>query len=340
VNVIEYKEIPSLSQWQKDSSVTLAVRTKEPGLIRIDELIADYANSANVRSERGPLLIDLFLTIEYWFKMRETVAHKVEEGRLPAMRGLFDIVVKRLGPYFADRDGRAATSAGVANGIKEFTGLGMSKHGYVADRNMGFAKFSAEQVWSYRLWFKGGRAYQVPWWSGHPNGKFELANSKHGYSPMIRRDPGNAVAPAMIGWSPFIMSLSRFIYMTKHPFDATSRNNNYFHSSYNDGHRVAMAGTIHIDQGIIRAVRLDSGHYQPGVHNLTAFLWALRMYQVDLNSISMLDYRGDWVGGIDVTAETFLRSGKSWEQFCKAAPDEASKTRATRGDRMQRFPGV
>lgn len=340
MKVINYPDIPNVQQWKKDSSVTLAIRNKEPGFVRLDELIAEYASSGNIMKERGPLLIDMFLTIEYWFKMRETFAHKVDEGRLPAMRGLFDVVVKKLGPYFADRDGIPATSAGVSNGIKQFVGLGMSAHGYSTDSNMGFAKFSEEQVWSYRLWFKNGRAYQIPWWSGHPTNKLELANSKYGYTPVIRRDPGHEVAAAIGGWSPFIMTLSRFIYMAKHDFDATRKKDNYFHSSYNDGHRVMMAGTIAIKDGIITGIRLDSGHYQPGAHNLIAFLWALRMYMVDLSKISLLDYRGDWIGDVTTSANDFLKSGNTWEQFCAGSAKEGEKTRDTAFQRRQRWPGV
>jgi hypothetical protein len=123
--------------------------------------------------------------------MRETSPRRVHEGRLPAMRALFAVVVDKLRPCFADRHGKAATVAGVSEAIKQTTGLGMSTHGFSTDAKNGFAAFSAKQVWSYRLWFKGGLAYQVPWCLGEGSGKPQLANSAHGYAAVIRKDPGS-----------------------------------------------------------------------------------------------------------------------------------------------------
>jgi hypothetical protein len=336
MRTVTYKDIPSLSQWKHDSSVSLATRKHEPGLSRLDELVAAYDPMKKDLETNGPLLIDLFLTIEYWFKMRADMPRRVEEGRLPAMRGLFEVVVAKLAPFFANRDGHTSPAL-VSGGIKEFVGLGMSTHGFSTDSRMGFTQFSTRQVWSYRLWFKHGRAYQVPWWAGRPNGKLEPANSKYGYHPIIRRDPGNEVAPAMHGWSPFIMTLSRYIYMAKHDFDADRYKDNYFHSSYNDGHRVGMAGTMSVINGVITAIRLDSGHYHPGLHSLTSFLLALRMYQVDLRKISLLDFRGDWIGDVTASADDFLRSGRSWETFKDGAKGEVKKQEATRFQRQQRW---
>jgi hypothetical protein len=107
--------------------------------------------------------------------------------------------------------------------------------------------------------------------------------------------------------------------MAKHDFDATRKQNNYFHSSYNDGHRVAMAGTVAITNGVITGIRLDSGHYHSALHNLTTFLWALKMYGVNLSKVSLLDFRGNWIGNVSVSAEDFLASGKTWQQFLQGA---------------------
>ena len=336
MNAIAYIDIPSLMQWKRDSSVTMAVRANEPGILRIDELLGEYAGAEKKLRVRGPLLIDLFLTVEYWFKSRELSPRLVQEGRLPAMRGLFDCVVKLLAPHLADRDGRPASPMQVSKTIKDMTGAGMSGAGYSTDRSKGFVKFNAEQIYSRRLWFRAGRTYQAPWWAGSPQGELEPANSEHGYSPMLRRDGANEIAPAMVGWSPFIMTISRIVYMAKHDFDSSRNVNNYFHSSYNDGHRVSMAGTIAIKDGFISAVRLDSGHYHPGKHNLTAFLMALRMYGVDLNKISLLDFRGEWVGDVTTSAADFLASGQSWQAFMEGTVSEGKKRQETQTHRGMR----
>jgi hypothetical protein len=216
--------------------------------------------------------------------------------------------------------------------MKKHFGAALSHHGHKNDKEFGMVEFDKKQLYKYRLWFKNGLAYQLPWWTKSQPKLMVLANSRHGYV-RIRR-PGGGGVPQVGGWSAFVMTMDRQIYMTKHDFDPKRVGNNYFHSSYNGGQRVAMAGTIAINNGLITGVRTDSGHYQPGLHNLNAFLWALKMYQVDLRKISLLDEKGDWVGGDATTdwlgdvlcsAEDFLHSGRSWDLFRKGAQREQTK---------------
>src|SRR5262249_56532973 len=116
----------------------------------------------------------------------------------------------------------------------------------------------------------------------------------------------------------FIMTLDREIFMTKHEFHPPTPGNN-FHSSYNGGKPVTMAGTILIENGVIKGVRTDSGHYKPGLHNLTTFLWALTMYQVNLSRISLYDYAGNFIA----TADAYLGGfGRSWQQFADGRQKE------------------
>jgi hypothetical protein len=338
---ITYSEIPDSDTWAKDSSVMLAIRKNEPGLLRIDQLLEMYGFAPkNKPGVWGLILCDLFLTIEYWFSMREKFKGKVNEGRLPAMRALFEVTVAKLGPFFADRDGKPASAPQVSNAMKLFVGAGMSNHGYLADDTMGFEKFTNEQVYSYRLWFKGGLAYQMPWWTANPAGHFELASSKHGYLPVRRPKAGHSqVADNLVGWAPFIMTLDRFIYMAKHDFDANRKSGNYFHSSYNNGQRVTMAGTMNIHNGQITGIRMDSGHYQPGLHNLVALIWALKMYGVDLKKISLLTYTGDWVNDdVMLSAEEFAISGQTWDVFLKGMIAERTKLDNARMRREARWP--
>lgn len=338
---ITYSEIPDSDTWAKDSSVMLAIRKNEPSLLRIDQLLEMYRFAPkNKPGVWGLILCDLFLTIEYWFSMREKFKGKVNEGRLPAMRALFEVTVAKLGPFFADRDGKPASAPQVSNAMKLFVGAGMSNHGYLADDTMGFEKFTNEQVYSYRLWFKGGLAYQMPWWTANPAGHFELASSKHGYLPVRRPKAGHSqVADNLVGWAPFIMTLDRFIYMAKHDFDANRKSGNYFHSSYNNGQRVTMAGTMNIHNGQITGIRMDSGHYQPGLHNLVALIWALKMYGVDLKKISLLTYTGDWVNDdVMLSAEEFAISGQTWDVFLKGMIAERTKLDNARMRREARWP--
>src|SRR5262249_51190192 len=147
-----------------------------------------------------------------------------------------------------------------------------------------------KQIYKYRVWFKHGIAYQIPWWiEGYAGGKVPT-DSAHGYVEIKRTNPQNPNGPKTgqtAGYSGFIMTSDREIFMTEQ-----NLYKHRFHSSYNGGKPVTMAGTIKIENGVITAVRPDSGHYKPGLHNLTTFLWALTMYQVNLSKISLYDFQG------------------------------------------------
>ncbi len=339
---IPYAAIPSVHQFQHDSSVRLAIRKNDHAVARIDELLTEYhqcsGSSDLMVNQRGLVLCDLFLTIEHWFGLRQSHPGKVEEGRLPAMRGLFDKVVAELGTFFADAaTGAPATPSQVGAKMKLFTANGMSVGGYRTDRVHGMRQFDKEQLCKYLLWFSSGLAYQIPWWSTHPGNRRVLAESRRADSPMARGN-GNASTP---DWGPFVMTLDRKIYMTKHSFDldikATAEmpiTTNNFHSSYNGGNRVAMAGTIGIFRGQIRGIRMDSGHYKPGLHNLNAFLWALKMYQVDLAHVLLYSYDNKPI----TVASNFLSSGRSWEQFKRGAIAEQTKLDDAKLEREMRWP--
>jgi len=150
-----------------------------------------------------------------------------------------------------------------------------------------------------------------------------LAESDRGYVALKR---GGALQTK--DWSGFIMTMSREIFMAKQ--DARGR---VFHSSYTGGNRVAMAGTIGIFRGRITGIRTDSGHYAPGLHSLIAFLWALKMYRVNLKGISLLDPGGALIHD---NAEQFLVHKKNEEQkeFNEGAQKEEQKLKDTQDARQ------
>ena len=307
MSVKSYQTLPTLDQWKRDSSVALAIRNNEPGLKRIDELVMQIGQGTNHVESYGPRLIDLFLSINYWFAERKDRPGRVHEGRLPAMRALFAFVVDQLKPLMATPSDSNPTAMSIGKTIAEMTAVSMDSHGYVADSDFNMRAFSKEQLRQYRLEFNGGLAYQIEWWRPRPLRWSAPADSAR-FAPNGPRlaNAGKSTPNA----APFIMDLNRRIYMTHH-----DRDGGIFHSSYNNGAPVVMAGTIVIVKGKITTVRLDSGHYAPGVDNLPAFLMALRMYGVNLRDIRLLDYKGLKVGGIDVSAERVLEQGTSWKMF-------------------------
>jgi len=68
---LQYNRMPRLDEWRSDSSVTLAVRSKDSVLCRIDSLIDAFYTP-------GPLFVghvitcDLFFTLDYWLKSYRT----------------------------------------------------------------------------------------------------------------------------------------------------------------------------------------------------------------------------------------------------------------------------
>ena len=166
--VKSYQTLPTLDQWKRDLSVALAIRNNEPGLKRIDELVMRIGQGTNHVETYGPLLIDLFLSINYWFAERKDRPGRVHEGRLPAMRALFAFVVDQLKPLMATSSDSNPTAMSIGKTIAEMTAVSMDLHGYVADSDFNMRAFSKEQLRQYRLEFNGGLAYQVEWWRPRP----------------------------------------------------------------------------------------------------------------------------------------------------------------------------
>jgi hypothetical protein len=155
--------------------------------------------------------------------------------------------------------------------------------------------FSDDDLAQYRVWFKKGRAYQIQWWRNPPSLRLQLAESVHGYAKIVRE--GCATSP---NFCPFVMTTDLEMYMTKHSIPE-----GVFHSSYTNQNPIFMAGTILVEHGVIRAVRNDSGHYQPNNFEFRKFLVQLGMIGVSLSNITIYDFSGDPVS----TADRFLADG-------------------------------
>ncbi len=304
---IKYEAIPTLQKWQSDSSVTFAVRKQDKILVRIDALIARYHAAHGHGKIQSLILCDLFQTIEFWIKTYKGGSKWVEKGRYFPILNLFEGVVCQLKLVF-----KVNNDVAVSNCMKEMFAVGMDKSGCVTDENQDMKTFDEVQLTKYRVWFKGGLAYQLPWWDNSTSLRRQLANSSHGYLPVSRGG-----AAQSLNYSGFVMTLSREIYMTKQDIAK-----NHFHSSYNGGMRVTMAGTILIEDGRIHGVRTDSGHYQPGLHNAYTFLSALVMYQIDLKRINVYDFKNDFVA----TADKFIAQPHKWSTFLDGQATEQQKT--------------
>jgi hypothetical protein len=250
-------------------------------------------------------------------------AYENSRKRYPAVLKLLDIVFKTLGELEiskdADPDSPAVkvakfdpTTAGTAFGprynrvtkmVMEMVSVDMKRAGAIVDKNKDMKPFSANQLAQYRVWFKGGKAYQIDWWNPQPSLKLKPANSLHAFN-------AQGASECNANFGAFVMTTDLEIYMTKHSID-----DGVFHSCYTNQKPVLMAGTMLIQNGTITGVRCDSGHYQPNSHEFRRFLQHLSTLGVSLSRVKLYGYKSkeDFLG----MADEFLTEKKSTAKSVK-----------------------
>ena len=203
----QYNNVPTLEQWKRDSSVTLASRASDTVLVRIDELVT-AVNRTRDAGARNYLVSDLFFTLDYWLKEYKT-GRGMEKGREPAVMALYKYAVEDLGKTFGHvfNGGNKITPNNLPTVLELFYGRTLGAHGAKLDLRLDCAIYlNRAEVAKYRVTFRDGRAYQSPWWEPKERTSVVLANSK------------NAENPGVFGradWGGFAMSMSRDLYMAK-----------------------------------------------------------------------------------------------------------------------------
>jgi hypothetical protein len=292
-----YASIPSKKQWLSDSSVTLAVRTNDPVLHHIDMLLEHY-DRQRYEPNSSVVACDLFFTLDYWLKIYRGNS-KMEKGRAPAVQALYECVAKELCAIFK------CTINVLPRELELMFGREMSDVGVKVDvlETHGWKAFYAErsELPLFKLYFKNGRAYQYQWWTKPPGARV-LAESRRAYSP----EAGAGDVGDNYGF--FVMSMGRDIYMMKHGQIGKSRYR-IFHSSYLAGGTTMAAGSMLIEQGEVKRIRSDSGHYKPTPSNMISLLQALQMVGVNLSQVDMEDFNGRAVG----KAPAFLDMNARWD---------------------------
>lgn len=302
---IHYTSIPSKTHFQQDTSIRFAFRSDDKILVHLDFLLENYYAKDHTRRA---ILLDLFFTCEFWLKLYEEGHKKMRKERLAGIQALADAVVRALCALFECGYGE------LANVISEIYGRDMAKHGFTVDYDHKSAKYFSERERElYRLRFKAGRAYQYKWWQENPGHNLAVAESSRAFNPKIsRRNNDNGTAKALTGFGTFIMTIDRALYMAM-PSLGNGPHTGTFHSSFTGGAAVAMAGTILIRNGIVEAIRPDSGHYQPTEMNMALLLQALAMYGVRLDRVKLFNFEGELLGD----GLSFLRAHMSWKEFAK-----------------------
>ncbi|HEV2211503.1 MAG TPA: hypothetical protein VG167_22270 [Verrucomicrobiae bacterium] len=289
---LQYIDIPSLEVWKKDSNVTFAVRSKDQILTRIDELVDACAKAG----DKGAWLYaatDLFFTLDYWLKIYKGLPKAMEAGREPAIMALYKCVVEGLCASFA------CTVNVLPRELEYYFGREMGFHGTKLDKALDCAQYlKRADVVKYKLFFKGGMACQFPWWDKTKKfgkSKLVLANSSRAYEPAVFQGAGR------VNWGGFAMSMGRDIYMAKHHCTRDfGERGNFYHSSYLGGDAVMCAGTMLIEDGIIKGISTDSGHYRPSQMHVVNLLQSLQMRGVNVSTIEVQDHTGALVSRADV----------------------------------------
>ena len=295
---ITYNNPPSLEQWKKDSSVTLAVRNDDPILRRIDVTMEALWKAPDGATQ---LFIgsDLFFTLDYWLKISLTNP-KMEKKRQPAVQALYEWTVNYLCRSFH------VTVNVLPRELEYMFGRELGDHGSKLDQEWDCANYlTRAEAKKYRLWFRHGKAYQFPWWDKSKT--FGADASKH----MRLAESARAYNPSVIGkpnYGGFAMSMGRDIYMARHHCSGIGQFANHYHSSYLAGAAVMCAGTMLIEGGAIKVVRTDSGHYQPSDAHLLNMIQTFQMLRVPLDGIVVENHNG----AMSSKARDFLVANGNW----------------------------
>lgn len=301
---ITYNTIPTQAQWLKDSSVRLAVRSHDPILKRIDTLLG-YLESLRGQPNYPVVVCDLFFTLDYWLKIYRSNRH-MDKGRAPAVQALYERVVKVLCETFNCPLNALPRELELMFG-RELSIVGVNVD-LLNSKRVHPHYLKRSELPLYKLYFMNGLAYQYGWWKNPPGARV-LAESKRAYNPYAGAQEVNE------NYGFFVMSMGRDIYMMKHGY--IGRGYRIFHSSYLAGDATMAAGSMLIERGVIKAIRSDSGHYQPTPSNMLALLQALRMLGVNLSKVEMRDHYNKYCG----KAPEFFTNNAKWDLLLKRRDD-------------------
>lgn len=316
---ITYQGMPTVGQFQKDSSIAFAVRSKDIILQRLDWLIERYWFHDTERDGRlltHIVLSEIFLTANYWIKSYHEQAPAMKKERYPAVLALFEAAVVELSERLK------CTPPQVALQIKEIFGRDVTTAGKNTDREFQPHYFTDQERALLRVRFKGGLAYHYGI-DAETHGSLSLKplDSAMFYFAIARQNSAGSTSECFPGWAPFVMTQEREFYMSKHWLgDATHEN--IFHSSYTAGGMLSAAGTLEVKNGVITGIRPDSGHYRPLEHHIVGALLALQMLGVRMETLNVFNFSQVPLG----TAREFVASRLTWAKF----QESGAKFRDTR----------
>jgi hypothetical protein len=305
---INYGKMPSPAEFHRDSSVMMAVRSQDRILSHLDEALARYHITRKIYNRRNVILCDMFVTANYWLKSFREKNPAMKEGRYQAILALFQRVTSELQTAFQ------CTVTQVPGYITEMLGRDLTDGGRNTDAMRNPRYYDELTLRKFRLRFRSGRAYLFEHRSHLPVRlvplNSELYEQKITVMGTTRLD----------GWGPFVMTVERDFYMSKHHLaDNADPTQCIFHSAYKAAGTVSAAGTMLVKNGQILGLRGDSGHYKPLLHNMAMVVTAFSMLSVPLMPIRIKSFDAN---ATDLgSALDFVRSRLNWTEFENAAKD-------------------
>lgn len=176
---------------------------------------------------------------------------------------------------------------------------------------------------AFRLVFFNGVAFRSIWWTVAKvgGGTDAMTGLKRPPLTVVVKDPREFMvadtrfvdrwmqdSPGMmmdVGYAGFALSMGRELYSCPH--FGSYHLENFFHSSYLAGDTVLCTGTILIEGGIVKAIRNDSGHYQPTLEHLLNVVLTLQMHGQDPANILVRAVGHSWKNDAGVVQTTELK---------------------------------
>jgi hypothetical protein len=293
-----------------------AMRWTDLRLKYIDGLMALYETRRNAvktvddRLDCHTIICSLYFALDSWLKETEKGKVELNLKRKPGVQKLYEQVVKELCRFYDVKVNE------LPNELEDQFGKEMEQHGRDVDlawvgkfpaakelfdqledymqaqpgqKYKGIGKFQDpymtaiipfyKERWDvekYRVWFRGGTAYQLEWWDDkEPDPKGVKLDTVQNYE---RKSTSRECAG-------YTLSMGRDLYVGQHIADLKNKEA-FFHSAYLAGAKCQCAGEIRAVAGKITLVNSASGHYKPKSDNLMFILDYLKSQGVGFSNMA------------------------------------------------------
>lgn len=297
---VHYKKMPGIYPSDLPTKSDFAAQIKRPEsdkdkLPPKDEqklvIVGEYLDDLSKKTgdmDKLAIYGQLFFLTDFWLK------NNLTDTRKEKVKALFLTTVDKLCQEF-----NCPVNV-LPKKLEEHWGRQLGVHGWGVDKQLTSGGISPKvavylerkKAEGYRLTFINGLAYQQTWWlKAQPIQMVPADSSAVGWTmPKDKLNKGQKLFEK--NWAGFALSMGRDFYMAKHRGGFYS--SNFFHSSYLAGNAVMCTGSMLIENGVVKGISNDSGHYQPRIEHLLNVVEALRMYGVNLSAITVKAMGGSY----------------------------------------------